>query len=148
MTTDTTTPRRVFPRDDTTDWTSGLVVFAGILMVVAGVWHALAGIAALLNDTLYISTPDYLYSLDLTGWGWGHLVLGVLVAVTGGAVLMGQTWGRVVGIALVALSLVANFLFIPWYPIWSLVIIALDIVVIGALAVWHRPSNDSWADSR
>jgi hypothetical protein len=143
MTTDTTTPRRVFPRDDTTDWTGGLVVFAGILMVVAGVWHALAGVAALLNDDLYIATPDYLYSLDLTGWGWGHLVLGVLVAATGAAVLMGRTWGRVVGIALVALSLVANFLFIPWYPIWSLVIIALDIAVIGALAVWRHPSNDS-----
>jgi hypothetical protein len=144
----TTTSRTVFPRDDTTDWTGGLVVFAGIMMVVAGVWHALAGIAALLNDDLYIATPDYVYSLDLTGWGWGHLVLGVLVAATGGAVLMGKTWGRVVGIALVALSLVANFLFIPWYPIWSLVIIAIDIAVIGALAVWHRPPNASWADPR
>jgi len=138
-----TTSSRVFPRDHTTDWTGGLVVFAGTLMVVAGVWHALAGIAALLNDNLYIATPDYVYSLDLTGWGWGHLALGTLVAVTGGAVLMGRTWARMVGIALVALSLVANFLFLPWYPIWSLVIIALDIAVIGALAVWRRPSDAS-----
>jgi hypothetical protein len=144
----TTTSRTVFPRDDTTDWTGGLLVFAGILMVVAGVWHALAGIAALLNDDLYIATPDYVYSLDLTGWGWGHLVLGALVAATGGAVLMGRTWGRVVGIVLVSLSLVANFLFIPWYPIWSLVIIGLDITVIGALAMWRRPPNDSWAEPR
>jgi hypothetical protein len=145
MTTNTATPHRAFPREHTTDWTGGLIVFAGTLMIVAGVWHALAGIAALLNDNLYIATSDYVYSLDLTGWGWGHLVLGALVAVTGGGVLMGRTWGRVVGIVLVTLSLVANFLFIPWYPIWSLVIIALDIVVIGALAVWRRPP-DSWAD--
>jgi hypothetical protein len=136
----------VFPPDRGTGWTGGLVVFAGILMIVEGVWHALAGVAALLNDDLYVATPDYVYSLDLTGWGWGHLALGTLVAVTGGAVLMGRTWGRVVGIVLVALSLVANFLFIPWYPFWSLVIIALDIAVIGALAVWHRPPNDSWTD--
>jgi hypothetical protein len=142
MTTTHTTPRKVFPRDRGPDWTSGLIVFAGILMIVEGAWHALAGVAALLNDDLYIATPDYVYSLDLTGWGWGHLVLGILVAVTGGAVLMGLTWGRVVGIVLVALSLVANFLFLPWYPLWSLVIIALDIAVIGALAVWHRPTND------
>ncbi len=114
----------------------GLVTFAGILMAVAGLWHALAGIAALVRDTVYVSTPNYLYSLDLTGWGWGHLILGVLVAVTGGAILNGQSWARWVGIALVTLSLIANFLFIPWYPIWSLVIIALDVLVIWALAAW------------
>jgi hypothetical protein len=139
MTTDTTTSHRVYAGERGTDWAGGLVVFAGVLMVVAGVWHALAGVAALLNDDLYVATPDYVYSLDLTGWGWGHLAVGTLVAVTGGAVLLGRTWGRVLGIALVSLSLVANFLFIPWYPIWALVIIALDIAVIGALAVWHRP---------
>ena len=142
MTTTHTTPRKVFPRHRGGDWTYGLIVFAGILMIVEGVWHALAGIAALVNDTLYITTPGYVYSLDLTGWGWGHLVLGILVAVTGGAVLMRQTWGRVVGIVLVSLSLVANFLFLPWYPLWSLAIIALDIAVIGALAVWHHPQDD------
>jgi hypothetical protein len=124
-------------------WASGLIVFAGILMIVGGIWHALAGVAALLNDDLYVSTPNYLYSFDLTGWGWAHVVLGVLVAVTGGAVLKGLTWGRVVGIAVVVLSLVANFLFIPWYPIWSLLLIALDIAVIGALLVWPRSPFDA-----
>ena len=123
-------------------WAQGLIVLAGILMIVGGIWHALAGIAALLNDDLYISTPNYLYSFDLTGWGWVHLVLGVLVAVAGGAVLKGLTWGRVVGIVVVVLSLVANFLFIPWYPIWSLLLIALDIAVIWALIVWPRPPLD------
>jgi len=113
------------------------------MMIVGGVWHALAGIAALLNDNLYISTPDYVYAFDLTSWGWAHLVLGVLVAVTGGAVLKGLTWGRVAGIAIVVLSLVANFLFIPWYPIWSLVIIGLDLAVIAALIAWPRyPARD------
>jgi hypothetical protein len=126
-----------------TGWAAGLIVFAGVLMIVGGIWHALAGIAALLNDNLYISTPDYLYSFDLTGWGWAHLVLGVLVAAAGGAVLKGLTWGRVVGIAIVVLSLVANFLFIPWYPIWSLVIIALDLAVLGALIAWPRQVFDA-----
>lgn len=125
-----------------TDDRTGLVAFAGILMVVAGVWHALAGIAALVNDHLYVTTPNYVYALDLTGWGWGHLVLGVLVAVTGAAILSGQSWARWVGIALVVLSLVANFLFIPWYPIWSLVIIALDVAVIWALASWQSRSYE------
>jgi hypothetical protein len=137
----TVTRRSAFADERESDWT-GLITFAGIMMVVAGVWHALAGIAALLNDNLYVSTPNYVYSLDLTGWGWGHLVLGALVTVTGGAILTGQTWGRIVGIVLVVLSLIANFLFIPWYPVWSLVIIGLDVAVIWALAAWRRPQSE------
>jgi hypothetical protein len=123
-------------------WAVGLVVFAGILMIVGGVWHALAGIAALLNDDLYVSTPNYLYSFDLTGWGWAHLVLGILVAAAGVAVLKGLTWGRVAGIAVVMVSLFANFVFIPWYPLWSLVIIALDVAVLWALIVWPRQPSE------
>src|SRR3712207_7914252 len=37
-------------------WASGLTVFAAALMVIGGVWHVLAGIAALLNDEVYVST--------------------------------------------------------------------------------------------
>ncbi|MDI5978143.1 DUF7144 family membrane protein [Amycolatopsis magusensis] len=114
--------------------TEGLLGFAGVLLVVAGVWHALTGIAALLNDNLYLSTPDYVYALDLTGWGWGHLVLGALVVLAGAGVLMGTTWGRILGIAVVVLSLVANFLFLPRYPMWSLALIAVDLAVLWALA--------------
>ena len=83
---------------------------------------------------------NYFYAFDLTGWGWIHRLLGILVAVVGDAIMKGQTWGRWVGIGLVGLSLIANFLFIPYYPIWSLVIIALDVAVIAALAT-HRPVN-------
>jgi hypothetical protein len=143
MTTHTSTHHASFAEDRSVSWASGLVMFAGIMMLVAGVWHALAGIAALVNDKLYISTVDYVYSLDLTSWGWAHLVLGSLVAITGGAVLAGIAWARVLGIVLVVVSLVANFLFIPWYPIWSLVIIALDVAVIWALAAWPRQAADS-----
>jgi hypothetical protein len=119
-------------------WASGLTIFAASLMIVVGVWHVLVGIAALVKDTVYVSTPNYLYSFDLTGWGWTYLLLGILVGAAGVAVVRGQIWGRAVGIGLAALSLVANFLFIPHYPLWSLLVIALDIVVIWALAVYRR----------
>jgi hypothetical protein len=107
-------------------------------MLVVGIYHVLAGVAALVNDVIFVSTPEYIYSFDITGWGWAHVVLGVVVGAAGVAVLQGRTWGRVVGIILAGLSLIANFLFIPYYPLWSLVIIALDVVVIWALALYHR----------
>jgi hypothetical protein len=119
-------------------WASGLSLFAAALMMVAGVWHALAGIAALFEDTVFVSTPEYVYSFDLTAWGWIHLLMGILVLLAGVGVIRGQTWARAVGILLACLSLIANFLFIPHYPIWSLVIIALDVAVIWALATYRR----------
>ena len=119
-------------------WANGLTIFAAVIMVIAGFWQALAGIAALDHDNVYVTTPQYIYSLDLTGWGWIHLLLGILIVCAGVAVFIGQMWARVVGILLAGLSLIANFLFIPHYPIWSLTIIALDVAVIWALATYRR----------
>jgi hypothetical protein len=121
-----------------TRWASSLTVFAAAMMVISGIWNAFVGIAALVHNKVYVSTPSYTYSLDLTGWGWIFLVLGILAAATGAAVLAGQTWGRYVGIGLISLSLVMNFLFIPYYPLWSITIIVIDIAAIWALAVYRR----------
>ena len=121
----------------TSRWATGLVLFAGVVMMVAGVWHALAGLGAVLNDKVYVSTPGYIYSFDLTGWGWIHILLGIVVAAAGFVVLLGMMWARVVGIVVASASLIANFMFIPHYPVWSLLIIALDIAVIWALATYR-----------
>ena len=113
---------------------TGFSTFAGVVMVIAGIWHVLQGIAAIAHDHIYVSTPDYVYSFDLTGWGWIHLVLGVVVAAVGVAVLRGHSWAAAMGMILAGLSLLGTFLFIPWYPFWSLLIMALDAAVIYALA--------------
>jgi hypothetical protein len=120
-------------RSTATAWSTGFAMFAGAVLIVTGICQALTGIAALFRDQIYVTTPNYIYSFDITAWGWVHLILGAAVALTGLGVIQGQTWARVVGIMLASLSIIANFLFIPHYPIWSLVIIALDIAVIWAL---------------
>jgi hypothetical protein len=119
-------------------WASGLTLFAAALLVIGGVWHVFAGIAALVHDKVYLSTPEYLYSFDLTGWGWIQLLLGILAGVAGWAILKGQTWARIVGIGFALLSMAIQFLIIPLYPIWSVLMIALDIAIIFALATYRR----------
>ena len=57
--------------------------------------------------------PKYLYSIDLTGWGWIQLLLGILAAVAGFGVIKGQTWARMVGIGFACLSMVLQFMIIP-----------------------------------
>ena len=65
-------------------------------------------------------------TLDFTGWGWVHLVVGVIVVVAGLCVMAGQIWARTVGVLLAGLSLLANVAFLAAYPLWSIVMIALD----------------------
>ncbi|QJY50787.1 hypothetical protein HOP40_20990 [Pseudonocardia broussonetiae] len=113
-------------------------LFAGVLMILAGILNAVQGVVALFGNEIYLSTPRYAVAVDLTAWGWTHLALGVLVAAAGVAVLSGRAWGRVVGIVVAALTMVSNFLWIPYYPVWGVVVIVLDVIVIAALCSWSR----------
>jgi hypothetical protein len=85
---------------------------------------------------VFVTTQGYLYEFDVTGWGWIHLILGILVGGAGIGIIQGATWGRVVGMAVAGISLLANFLFIPHYPVWSILIIALDVLIIWALVTY------------
>jgi hypothetical protein len=117
----------------------GLVVFAGVMMILLGSFHAVAGLTAILKDKFFVFSPsNSLLSVDVTTWGWIHLIAGVVVALAGVFVFSGAVWARAVGILLAVLSAIANFLFLPYYPIWSLLMIALDIFVIWALATHRR----------
>ena len=114
-------------------WASGIGLFAGVLLATVGLFQFLEGLSAVLDDTLYVSTPDYLYSIDLTGWGWIHMIIGAVAVAVGIGVLYGQTWGRVAGIVIAVISAVANFAYLPYYPWWSMLVITIDILAIWAL---------------
>ncbi len=119
-------------------WAQGFIVFAGVMMILAGFFQAFAGLVGIFQDEFYVKTPNYALQFDATTWGWIHLLIGLVVLFAGFAVLSGQTWGRVVGIILAVLSAASNFAFIPYYPFWSLTIIVLDVFVIWALAAHGR----------
>jgi hypothetical protein len=125
----TTTPYQ--PESET--WASGLAQFGAVIMIVVGAFQAAQGLVALVRKEFFVATNNYVFQLDLTAWGWLHLVLGVVMVLAGCGVLARQTWAVTVGIILCVLSALANFTFIPYYPIWSLLIIALDVLVIWAL---------------
>ena len=119
--------------EPTTEMT-GLAKFAGVLLIISGLWDVVIGISGILADKIFVSTPQYLYAFDLTGWGWVHLILGLVVGGTGIGVLKRMTWARIVGVALASASLLVNFAFLPYYPFWSILVIALDVLIIWQLA--------------
>jgi hypothetical protein len=122
------------PNDPPSGWATGLIVFAGVMMIMAGGFQTLAGLVALFEDEFYVATRNYLLEFDATTWGWVHLLIGLMVLFAGFAVLSGKTWGRVIGMILAVLSALSNFAFIPYYPFWAMAIIALDVFIIWALA--------------
>jgi hypothetical protein len=122
----------------TSGWAVGFIIFAAIMMMMAGIFQFIAGIIAVFENEFYVTTRNYVFQFDATTWGWIHMLLGIVVGIAGWALIAGRTWGRVVAITLAALSALANFAFIPYYPIWSLVIIALDVLVIWAVVAHGR----------
>ena len=117
-------------------WVVGMSVFASIIMITIGVFHIVQGLAALFRNEIYVVGAQYVFSFDLTAWGWIHLLAGILLVAAGFAILKGNLWARSVGVGFAVLSMIANFLFLPYYPVWSLLIIALDVFVIWALCLY------------
>ena len=58
-------------------WTIGFVVFAAVMMVLVGTFQVIAGIAAIFEDEFFVVGPNYVYDVDVTAWGWIHLILGL-----------------------------------------------------------------------
>lgn len=112
---------------------AGWITFAGVLIILAGVFNFIDGIIALENSHWL---HDDLVFGNLTAWGWTILVLGVIQFLVGLAILSGQTWAAFVGILLAGLNAIGQLLYLPTYPVWSIIIIAIDVLVIYGLAVY------------
>jgi hypothetical protein len=139
--TASSSPRSAHPRPPEHDsrgaWAAGGTVFAGMLLLIAGVMAILEGIVGIAKDSVYVVTRgDYTYKFDVSAWGWIHLVLGIIAVLVGYGVLTGAAWARLAGMAIAGLSMIANFMFLPYQPVWSVIMIAIDVFVIWALAVY------------
>jgi hypothetical protein len=123
-------------------WAVGFSAFAGAIMILIGIFQFFEGLAAVANDNFFVVGDNYTYNLDTTGWGWIHMILGVIIFAAGLGIFSGATWARVVGITLAIISAIANFFYIAYYPGWALLLIALNVIVIWALAS-IRPETDT-----
>ncbi len=83
---------------------------------------------------------NYVFSIDLTGWGWIHLIIGLILAAVGVFLLLEKGWARIAGIVVAGISAIINFSWLPYSPWWALLLIAVDILVIWALATMRRAS--------
>ena len=123
-----------------TGWV-GWIYFAGVMMVIGGALNAFYGLVAVLNDDWVVWQNSTAVFLDLTGWGWVHLVVGVIVMLCGFGVMTGNLFARTIGVIIAGISLILNFFALPVYPLWSIVIMTIDVLVIWALTAHGREAR-------
>ena len=122
------------PREpEVSGWAVGGMTFAACVLTLVGAFQVIDGLAAIINDEFFINVRNYSFDVDTTAWGWIHLIIGILLVITGFGLFSRAAWAGVTAIFLASLSAVANFFFIPYFPAWSILVIALDVWVIWSL---------------
>jgi hypothetical protein len=121
---------------------AGRVVFAAILLVIAGTLNILYGIGALDEANIFLNDTRFILD-DLNTLGWVLIVVGVLQLTGGFSLMVGHTYGRVVGILAGSLGAIVALLSIGGaYPWWSLAMFALCLYVIHGIIIYgeERPA--------
>ena len=130
-----TTGARLDPAAYDAEGGPGWLLFAAIMVAIAGVLNVIYGIAAIGNSNFFVRDTEYILS-NLNTWGWVTLIVGVLQLLACVSIVRGGQFGRWFGIIAASLSAIAALLSIPAYPWWSLAIFAVDIMIIYGLAAY------------
>jgi hypothetical protein len=112
---------------------SGWAAFAGVMLFIVGSLNALWGLAAILNDDVVIVGGQGAIVADVTLWGWLHLILGSLIALTGVGLLGGSNAARMPALFFVSINAIAQIVWFPAAPLWAFLIIVLDMTIIYQL---------------
>lgn len=119
----------------------GWVIFAGIMLMIAGTVNVVYGIAAIANSSFYVANTHFVFG-DLKTWGWIVMLVGVVQLCAGLGVWVQAQWARWTGVFIAALNGMAQLAFIAAYPWLSLAIFALDMLIIyGLVAYGGRPED-------
>jgi len=113
----------------------GWVVFATVMLGLAGIWNFFEGVAAISSAHVYVTHASFVFG-DLNTWGWIVLSLGVIQGFAAFSLLSGSEFGRWFGVAAAALNALGQLMFVPAYPWWALAVFAVDIVIIYGLTVY------------
>jgi len=76
------------------------------------------------------------FEFNVTTWGWIHIILGVILVLSGVGIFSGNVLGRIVGVIVAALAMIVNFAWLPYYAVWSIIVIVIAICI-GI--VWASP---------
>jgi hypothetical protein len=109
----------------------GMVVGVGVLLIVLGVWNAIDGLTALLAGGFVLAEAERVVALEVAGWGWVLLALGVVEVIAGIALFIGASWARVIAVLVAGFNGVVQLAFLAAYPVGAILI-----MVVAAAVIW------------
>jgi hypothetical protein len=113
---------------------SGWVTFAAVIMLIAGAYNALSGLAAVVDDdTLTSRATEVLYGIGIGTWGWFWLIAGLVQLGTAVLILMRNPWAIWFGVGIAFLSALMTIFIIFIFPLWAIAVLTLDFIVAYAL---------------
>jgi len=110
---------------------SGMLTFAGVMLVIVGSFNLLDGVIALVKDD-YLRADQLLFG-DLSAWGFWWIFVGLLLLWAGFQVINRKEAGLGLGIGLAGLNIFTQLMFLNVVPGWAISIMVLDVIVIWAL---------------
>jgi hypothetical protein len=115
---------------------AGRVVFAAILLLIAGTLNIIYGFGALDDASIFVGDTRFILD-NLNTLGWVLIVLGVIQLTGGFSLIAGNSYGQVIGIIGGSLGAIGALLSIGGaYPWWSLGIFVLCIYVVHGIIVY------------
>jgi hypothetical protein len=107
-----------------------MVIGAGVLLIVLGVWNTFDGLTALWAGRFVTADGERVVGLEVTAWGWVLLAVGVVEVIAGNALFIGARWARVVAVVVAGLNGIIQLAFLTADPIGAVLIMVAATVVI------------------
>jgi hypothetical protein len=114
----------------------GWIVFAGAMLMFAGVLNVIWGIAAIDDSSFFTDEGRYVIFDDLNTWGWFLLIVGVLQLTAAVSVWNRNTFGQLFGIAVAFLNALILLFTVNAFPFAAFMLFIVDMLVIYGLAVY------------
>ena len=115
---------------------AGRVMFAGILLMIAGTINIIYGIGALDDANIFVNDQRFILT-NLNTLGWVTILIGVIQLTAGFSLIAGNAYGRVIAIIAASLGAIEALLSIsgenPW---WSLAIFFLCIWIVHGIFIY------------
>jgi len=119
---------------ESTQPTSGWIVYSGIMLLILGIKLVIDGLWALdRSDTV---VDDLFYTTDLSTWGWIWLISGAVIFAAGIAIFSRAQWARWVGVFAASYGLVVSLTWLFAAPIAALIGVLLASLILYGLIVY------------
>ena len=124
-------------------WAVGWTAFAGFMMVLLGFWWIIAGLVAVINDSFFVVTQEWIFEFSTTTWGWIHLILGAVILLSGVGLFSGNVLARTVGVLIGVISGLVAFAWLPYFPVWAIIFVAVSVAIIWSLTAHGRDITEA-----